>query len=58
MRVNFDRTNSENITGSQVLFLETPGEPFGLELDACKRNLYYTVTSGDSNINVASIKGD
>lgn len=58
MRVNFDRKSPDNITANEVLFLETDGEPFGLELDACKRNLYYTMKSGESNINVVSIKGE
>lgn len=61
MRINFDRSNADNVTLSVVEFISTAGIPYGLELDACKRNLYYTldtINSGDSNINVASIKGE
>lgn len=56
MRVNFDRSNPESITAIKELFLSTSGQPAGLELDACKRNLYFTITTDEPNINVISIK--
>lgn len=56
MRVNFDR-KSDNLTANEELFLKTSGNPYGLELDACNRNLYFTTKSEESNINVVSIKG-
>lgn len=56
MRVNFDRSNPESVTAVKELFLRTTGQPAGLELDACKRNLYFTIATDDPNINVISIK--
>lgn len=56
MRVNFDRVKSDNVTASEEVFLSTSGNPYGLELDACNRNLYFTTKSEESNINVVSIK--
>lgn len=56
MKINFDRSNIENVTAMDEIFISTNGKPSGLELDACKRNLYFTVTSDEPTINVISIK--
>lgn len=56
MRVNFDRSDPMNLKIEKEIFLSTTGQPAGLELDACKRKLYFTTTTDDPNINVISIR--
>lgn len=56
-KITFDRSNSQRIVARRDIFLDTKGSPAGLELDACKRNLYYTVFTDVPNINMVSIKG-
>ncbi|KAL7033968.1 hypothetical protein ACKWTF_007799 [Chironomus riparius] len=57
LKISFDRTDSENVKPIKEIFLNiTNGSPSGLELDTCKRHLYYTILSGSSTINSISIK--
>jgi len=59
VKLVFDR--SKNLKWRNETFLDVTGEVSGLELDSCKRNLYYTiVTDANPSINVVSIdrKGD
>jgi len=57
LKITFDRTDSDNVKPIKEIFLNiTNGSPSGLELDTCKRHLYYTILSGASTINSISIK--
>ncbi|KAG5680972.1 hypothetical protein PVAND_010446 [Polypedilum vanderplanki] len=60
VEIIFDRTNPENVTWRKEIFIEIKtGTPTGLELDACKRVLYYTVvdlSTRESSINAISIQ--
>lgn len=56
LKISFDRTNPENVVLQKEIFLNiTTGSPMGLELDGCKRHLYYTVIGGEASINAISI---
>lgn len=59
IQITFDRSKPENVTWKKDTFLEIKtGAPTGLELDACKRVLYYTiidVSTKQSSINAVSI---
>lgn len=57
LKVTFDRSEPDGVIFKKETFLNiTTGSPAGLELDACKRVLYYTVISSASTINAISIK--
>lgn len=60
VQIVFDRTNPQNVTWRKETFLEIKtGAPTGLELDACKRVLYYTIvdlSTKESSINAISIR--
>lgn len=57
LKISFDRSDLENVKPKKEIFLNiTNGSPSGLELDTCKRHLYYTILSGASTINSISIK--
>lgn len=57
LKISFDRTDYDRDILLKETFLNvTNGSPAGLELDACKRTLYYTVISSAPTINAISIK--
>lgn len=58
VKISFDRSDPDRVKWTQETFLDiNSGAPTGLELDACKRILYYTtIDFKDSAIHAVSIK--